>query len=284
MKKEICNIMAIILNYNSFKDSKKCALSLKEQININLAITIVDNSSDNGEIDDLRKFCIENEILLIESDKNNGFSAGNNIGLKKAKQLNYKYAMVINPDVEIRDKQYISKCIEILNKDNKIAVLGTDIINMHGNHQNPMREVRYLEEVFWPFELIRNKLSKNIPYVGDYNKSGYCEKLSGCCFFVDINFIAEIGYLDENVFLYCEEPILASIVKMKKRKLYYNHKLTAYHMHKDSEKGNPKKRLILFNKSRKYYLNKYSGYKGLKLKLAIASRDLQKYMYMCKFK
>lgn len=45
-----------------------------------------------------------------------------------------------------------------------------------------------------------------------------------------------MGYLDESVFLYCEEPILASRVKKYGYKELYVREITAYHMHHDSEK------------------------------------------------
>ena len=111
--------------------------------------------------------------------------------------------------------------------------------------------------------------------MGNYKESGYCEKVSGCCFFIRIHFAEKIGYFDENVFLYCEEPILAATVKKLEMKEYYLHNLKAYHMHKSSEKWDPKRRLNLFYKSRKYYLENYSGYKGILLKIALISRKIQ---------
>lgn len=271
-------IMAIILNYNTTEDSQKCALLLKKQQNCNLDITIIDNASEKQQVEDLEKFCNENNIILIKNKVNNGYSAGNNIGLKRASELKCNYALIINPDVEIRDEHYIKTCIDKMEEDHQIAVLGTDIINMQGNHQNPMREVSYLEEVFWPFEIISNKLRRKLPYVGDYLQSGYCEKVSGCCFFIKIKFVEDIGYFDENVFLYCEEPILSATVKKSKMKEYYLHTAKAYHMHKSSEKGDPTKRLNLFYESRKYYLEKYSDYNKILLKIALVSRKLQNFI------
>lgn len=268
-------VVAIILNYNTAEDSKKCALLLREQQGCNLDVVIVDNASKKEQIIELEKFCNTNSITLIKNKVNAGFSAGNNTGLKYASKVDAKYGLIINPDVEVRDKYYIKRCIDKMESDNKIAVLGSDVINMQGKHQNPMREVRYLEEIFWPFEIISNKFRKSLPYVGDYMKSSYCEKVSGCCFFIKIKFAEQMGYFDENVFLYCEEPILAATVKRMDMKEYYLHDAKAYHMHKSSEKGNPRKRLNLFYKSRKYYLEKYSNYKGIFLKIILMSRKVQ---------
>lgn len=269
-------VMAVILNYNTFNDSVRCAELLKRQKNVQLNITIVDNNSNDGKVDELRQYCQNNGIIFIRNDKNDGFSAGNNLGLRKAAELKCRYAMIINPDVEIRDDEYICQSIKVMGSDDNIAVLGTNVINAKGQHQNPLRELKYWEEVLWPVILIRNKIIKSLPYVENYSKSGYCEKVSGCCFFIDVNFIEQIGYLDEKVFMYSEEPILAAVVKREGKKEYYLHSQVAYHMHKESEKGASGRRLEQFFKSRKYYLQKYSGYGKIRQKVAYFSINLQK--------
>jgi hypothetical protein len=97
-----------------------------------------------------------------------------------------------------------------------------------------------------------------------------------------MEFMKKIGCLDENVFLYCEEPILAATVEREGYKEYYLHNLTAYHMHKKSEKGNPAKRLETFFESRKYYLKNYSKYGKVRLAIAIASINLQRKIMVAK--
>ena len=268
-------VMAVILNYNSYEDCIKCVNLLKKQSYTELQIVIVDNNSTDGSAKKLLEYGRTNDVFVIDNKENRGFSAGNNIGLKKAKTEECKYAMVINPDVEIGDEDYVSKVIDVMDKDSQIAVLGTDIINTKKQHQNPMRELSFLEESFLFLELIKNKVSNNIPYVKKQKKSGYCDKVSGCCFFVDMDFIECINYLDENVFLYCEEPILAKTVQREGRKVYYLKECTAFHNHIDSKKGNQNKRMDEFLKSRLYYLDNYSGYKGLKLKIVKKSRVMQ---------
>ena len=260
-------VMAVILNYNTLEDSIKCSELLRKQDYKDLEIVIVDNGSTDGKNNYLIKYGEENGVHIILNKKNGGFSAGNNIGLRKAEERQCKYALIINPDVEIHDVNYISKAVDKMEEDSSIAVLGTDVVNARGQHQNPMREISFLEESFLLIELIKNKLSKNIPYVVKRKRSGYCEKVSGCCFFVDMGFIKEIGFLDENVFLYCEEPILAKAVQKSKRNIYYLKEKQAFHNHIESKKGNSKKRLDMFLESRLYYLDKFIGYCGLKLKM-----------------
>lgn len=273
------SVAAIILNYNATSDCINCIEWLKKQEDICLTIILVDNCSSDG-LEELKKIANWNmNIQLIENRENRGFSAGNNIGLKRAADLSYRYALIINPDMEIRNKFYIRDAVKCLKEHSDVVVLGTDIVNMQNQHQNPTRELRFFEEFLWPIEIVKQKFTKKLPYTCDSTKSGFCYKITGCCFFVDLEFMKEINYLDENVFLYCEEPILAAAVARAGKKEYYYSELVAYHMHKESTKGDPKKRMNQFFKSRIYYLKSYSSYRAIPLKMILVSRNIQKWIF-----
>lgn len=265
-------VLAIILNYNSCDDTIKCANLLEHQSNLD--ICIVDNASTE-DVKRLEEFTISKEYLFSKNFDNKGYSNGNNKGMKKAVELGYKYALIINPDVEIRDENYVLKAIEKLDSNENIAVLATDVVLPNGNHQNPMKELKYYQDLLWPAILIRNKICKSMPFVGDYKKSGYCEKVSGCCFFIRMSFVEDIGYFDDTRFLYSEEAILGAQVKKADKKMYYMHSLTAGHMHVPSKKGDPVKRIEDFLGSRIYYLQTYAGYGRFRTKLVVKSINLQ---------
>jgi GT2 family glycosyltransferase len=86
------------------------------------------------------------------------------------------------------------------------------------------------------------------------------EKLHGCCLMVLASFLEEIGYLDDTVFLYSEEPILAAQVRNAGKRLMLFPRLTAVHAHVASTKGNSSRRMLTYIRSRLYYLSRYSGY------------------------
>ena len=265
-------VLAIVLNYNSAEDTKKCVSYLKKQSD--LEICVIDNCSTEGTAE-LEEYAKDNQILFIANKENKGFSAGNNVGLRKASELGFEYALIINPDVEIRDEEYVTKAIAQMDKDEKIAVLGTDIINKNNQHQNPMRELHFFEEAVWPYIVLRNRIKKSLPYVKNYKKSSPCEKLSGCCFFMRTDFAKEIGYLDENVFLYSEEALLAAQVKESDSKMYYLSDLAAYHIHVDQDGKKDTSSIKMFFESRRYFLTKTKRYGKLGNKLALKSLKIQ---------
>lgn len=270
-------VMAVILNYNSYDDTVKCFDYLKKQEGVDLKVCIVDNKSTENRQDDLRQLADQDTFVII-NEENKGFSAGNNLGLKKAAEENCNYSLIINPDVEIRDELYLKKLSDLMDEDKTIAVAGTDIVKADGKHQNPLREPYFVEEVFWRMAIVKNKFNKKIPYVKNSSKSGCCRKLSGCCFMADMNFIEDVGFLDEGVFLYSEESILAAQVRNKGLIEYYYADLTVNHLHKESKYVDKEKLMRYSAESKYYFIKKYGCYGKLgdKIVKKVLNRRLRK--------
>ena len=90
----------IILNYNSKKDTIKYVSEIKDYKVLDTIIVVDNNSSNQNEFEDLKK--LENDkVYVIKSDKNGGYSYGNNFGLRFLESLNqnYDYVVISNPDV-----------------------------------------------------------------------------------------------------------------------------------------------------------------------------------------
>lgn len=258
-------VTAIILNYNSSTDTKKCIEFLIRQSYNNLDILIIDNnSSKESEVQNLQEIVKNKNIKLILHNENKGFSAGNNIGLKYAIENGADWCLIINPDIELRDTNYIEYIISQSKKWNEAVVIGTNIVLPSGKRQNPQREAGFLEEVLWPVQSLKSKIIKNFNWYLMEDKTGYCDKVCGGCFFIKSSFVKDINYFDENVFMYSEEAILSKLVKKYNKKELYISEKTANHEHYDIKKASSKSRMLLFLKSRLYYIENYSGYRKIK--------------------
>ena len=270
-------IAIIILNYNSSLDCRKCVSFLKKQRGVDIEMVVVDNCSRADDVEQLRQLCKEQGCTLIENHENRGYNAGNNIGLRYAVEKGYKYAMIANPDMEFPQEDYMARVVAKMDEDLKIAVLGTSIVDAKGLQQNPLDFVSFWSEFLWPIEMLKYKKShKSLSTVMNYTQSRYCPIVSGCCFCIRLSFAKQIGYFDENVFLYCEEPILAHQVKQMCMKEYYMSEVSAVHRHISMTKGNPYARMILLCKSRDYK-NKYnSDYNAFQVMLLRISSDIRK--------
>lgn len=280
MKTGMNHIAAIVLNYNSNEDLFRCVKLLKNQRGICLSIIVVDNCSNRDSKDELEDWIKkENEIYFISNNENKGYSAGNNIGLKLATKIGAKASLIVNPDMIIENINYIQILSDEMFLTENCAICSSRIKTLEGNDQNPLRESTFFEELFWIRSLV-----KPISYILPIKETRSIEvpKVSGCCLLINNKFLQKINYLDENVFLYCEEPILSAQVKKEGYKIIYIPTIEAIHAHIKSEKGNGSKRMLEMIKSRKYYLRKYSDYPLNKIILLEISYKILESIYKMK--
>lgn len=277
-------VSAVLLNYNSSKDCEKCIGYLKKQDYENLDIIIVDNASDNKEEElQLKKIAKEQKIEVIFNKLNTGYAAGNNIGLRVAVGRGADWCLIINPDVELRDKGYISHMAAKMSAYADVAVAASSVVMPDGQLQNPQKESSFIYDFLWPLQYLK-KREKNANWNVDKQKTGFCDKISGCCLFVKADFLKSIGYLDETTFLYCEEAILSKQVLHAGKKILYVHDCVAHHQHIKQEKSSPKGRMKIFLKSRRYYIREYSGYGRIKKALALFSNRVEEAIWCFKGK
>ena len=256
-------IAIIILNYNSSADSEKCIGFLKDQKELDAEIILVDNCSEEKEIKAIKQLCKKTDCTLITNNKNLGYNAGNNVGLRYAASKGYEYALIANPDMEFPQSDYLQKMTAIMETDKDIAVCGSDIVTPLGIHQNPKRvgEGKWQDSFHWIKDIFHKKNTSEVPdWIEAPEKSRYCESLNGCCFMLRMSFVKEIGYFDERTFLYGEEPILARQVELSGKKMYYNASAQAIHDHKKSKEGTPAYCSKHWKHSQILYIRHYSGY------------------------
>jgi GT2 family glycosyltransferase len=283
-------IAVVLLNYNSEEDLFISEEQISRQLDINLITIIVDNGSSpesqkklqswskkykldsfSGSTSDILELAIKNksklntfETFFIYNHENNGYSAGNNIGIKLADYLDVDAVLIANPDMRFEDKNYVSILAETLFSNKKYFAAASKIIGLDGKDQNPLRESTFIEELLWPLSYF-----KPVSYVQPYtvSKISTVSKIIGCCLLLRMDFLRDNTYFDETTFLYSEEPILSSQIRKKKGEIVFTPFIEAVHAHQTNKKGDPLKRMLLFIKSRKYYLRKYSGYNRVQLML-----------------
>ena len=85
-----------------------------------------------------------------------------------------------------------------------------------------------------------------------------------------------VNYLDENIFLYSEEAVLAAKVKMANKRALYVNEATAHHEHYSMKKAPSRERMLKFIDSRLYYYEKYGDLSRIKLWLIKLSLMFEK--------
>lgn len=253
-------IATIILNYNSAEECRKCIAHLQRQEGVKQEIIVVDNCSRDEEHTAVQKICEETGITFIANSTNNGYNAGNNIGLRYAAKKGHTHALIANPDMEFPQRDYLTRMLNAMNSDKDIVVCGSDIAGLDGRHQSPMfRDGDWHGCWGWLTTFFKKKNAESDDFIDDFAHSHYCSKVSGCCLLVHLPFIESIGFFDEYPLLYCEEAILSRQVEKAGKKMYYTAETQAVHAHRKSTKGNPIARFKQWRRSRLYFIKRYSG-------------------------
>lgn len=247
----------IILNY---KDKER-ALSLAEKcIDFKLLqkVVIVDNCSPDNSYDWLLKNVSKNDVEIIQSEKNGGFSYGNNFG---AQYVNTKYdpdyILFANTDTIFQEED-VEKCLDRLENNSDLGVISMRMININGYEETSCwKQKSYLQMNLFCLWLYRRKNYCKFFY--DYKNNDslqYVDVVRGSFMFFKNDVLKNIHYFDSNTFLYYEEDIICKKVRDSGKKVGI---LTdAYYIH-DHQQSNVQTIEIKdkLDKSMLYFLLKY---------------------------
>ncbi len=263
----------VVLNYNSSDDTLKCVSQLLS-FERDYHIIIVDNNSPDGSAEIISKEFSGVEHVDVICNKNNlGYSAGNNLGIKYAiSNYDVDIVGVLNPDVIIPNKDVIEKIADVLMSDSGYAIAGGVAITAEREYKisNSCWNIPTAKEIVWNHFLL-NKGKKPLEKLKMCaNNVALTECIAGCFFMAKASVIDELGYLDENVFLYNEENILG--IKCRNKGYKEVIVLDQFYIHNHIWKNDRKKSLKaklktvdLGYESRKYLCEKYYDKKLLPL-------------------
>ena len=175
----------------TFKSDLKIENCLNS-INPQIKVLIIENSkSESFKIDVEKKF---NNVECILPEENLGYSKANNLGLSKVKT---KYALILNPDT-VLDPEALNNFLEFTKNYEDFAIVGP---NQNEQIKNNFKAT--------PFEV---------------------KKIKGYAMFLNLSKFSNIGYFDENFFLYLEEIDLCKRVKQVNEKIYVDPNIQVLHL------------------------------------------------------
>jgi GT2 family glycosyltransferase len=102
-------VLALIVNWNGAEVLEKTVRSLQESLFSHLAILVIDNASEDGSAEEVRRRHPEVEVLRLP--ENRGFAGGHNAGLRRAMQQDFDYALLLNNDVTL-DAEALPRLVE----------------------------------------------------------------------------------------------------------------------------------------------------------------------------
>lgn len=231
--------------------------------------------NENITSNEKQKYFNNNEIVLINCDKNYGFSAGNNIGAKYAANNSFDYVLLLNNDTVIIDKDFLQKLIEPFESIENTFLTGPNTINFDGTFDSPMIEDTFWGNLFYLSILNRfRKLLRCPPVYIDINAISSPRpipvyKISGACMMFSTLKLHEIDYMDEGVWLSSEEAIISEKIKQKGGNIIFQPLTTLIHKKAQSPRLKSDRYSILENhfKQREYFYKTYRNYGFVKIGL-----------------
>ncbi|MBQ3397234.1 MAG: glycosyltransferase family 2 protein [Synergistaceae bacterium] len=249
----------VILNYKDYKMTQKLLDTVKDYPEIN-HIAVVDNNSPNESYEVLKQY-ESDKITVLKSDRNGGYSYGNNIGIRHLiKNFSPDIIAIANPDV-IFSNELVRRIKETFESNPDYAVLTgfqLDAKNKTGCHpfwqDNQTTASSILKPMLYglaisPFV----KLFRKVFRIRKANSYGeYLERIKnspevlnqvyaveGCLFFIRTKDFESVGLFDEKIFLFCEEELLAKKIKALGKKAGVLNDITFIHAHKEHKNKNP---------------------------------------------
>lgn len=199
-------VSCIILNYNDFSTTINLLESIKNYSILDY-IVVVDNCSTDDSWEKLQ--CYKSEkIHVIKAEKNGGYGAGNNVGLRYSSDiLKADYAVIANPDVKF-DEKCVEKFIQTFQEDSSVAVVSAKQSNSPDCAWKNCSVMQYVLATSLFFEVWLKIRSYSPKY---FKEKNFVQVFAvpGSLLMVDLKKMLQYGMYDEDFFLYYEEPVLA---------------------------------------------------------------------------
>jgi GT2 family glycosyltransferase len=235
-------VCIIVLTWKNYDLTRDCLCSLRKIDYANIEIVLVDNGSADGSAERLgTEFP---EIRLIRNEKNLGFPAGNNVGLRDALQRNPDYFLLLNNDTLVAP-DFLSKMVNVGESDKKIGAVNPKIL-----YFEPSDRIWYAGGFYKPWWSTGKVRGQNHRDVGKYNETTEVTFITGCAFLIKADVVRQIGLLDEVFFLGFEDLDWSVRILQAGYRAYYVGSAVVWHKSSYDTRKNLGKPVIDFYRTR----------------------------------
>ena len=257
----------VILNYNDWKRSIDLASTIISYDSIDYVIVVDNCSTDNSR--EKLNIHLDEKYIFIESDRNGGYGYGNNLGIKRARELGVEYILIANPDVVFTNeclKHMLSQIVQI-KLCGAIGAKETYLGTYGWKYTSGLDDVLSASIIF-------NKLLRKRYYPRGYFENKEYAKVDvipGCFVLISAVALEESKIYDEDFFLYEEEKVVYEKLKRKGLISVIDLDTSFEHRHIRPTYVDIKKLLITKKrllKSKALFLRKYRNFNTLQMAIS----------------
>jgi len=212
----------VILNHNGRTFLKECLDSVFAQDNGDFFVVLVDNASSDGSVDFVRSEYVEKEksgrLKIVAEDVNQGFSCGNNIGIREAlKDETVKYVITLNNDT-VLEGGFIRELVQCAERHPDAGSIMSKMVCYSDPGLIDSAGILYSRNTL-PFA--RGKFEPADNYNTEEEIFGACA--GACLYRVEAlkDVAADGEFFDEYFFAYCEDVDLSFRLRWASWPCYY---------------------------------------------------------------
>ena len=243
------DLVVVILNYNTRELLRGCLNSLRAQQGVDFAVCVVDNASSDGSADMVEQDFPE--AISIRNPDNNGFSAGNNLGLRRSgfpQAGQARHAMLLNPDTVVPEGA-LAGMVAFADTHPDVGVVGPRLLLEDGTLDKACRRGFPTPEVsFYRLSGLSRLFPKsarinryNMEYLDEHAQADV-DSVVGACMLVRGAAIAQAGLLDEQFFMYGEDIDWCMRIKQAGWRVVYHPGVVVHHIKRAASRGSAKAR------------------------------------------
>jgi GT2 family glycosyltransferase len=208
-------VSIIVLNWNGKRFLADCLEALRGQTHVNREIILVDNGSTDLSV----QFVKESfpDVKIVELSENVGFSGGNLEGLKVA---GGEFTALVNNDARV-DKEWLERLIQPMVEDSKIGVCASKLI---------LEGTRTINSAGGRITTAGVGFDRGFGESDElYNIAEFVFGACAAAVLYRRKMLEEIGFFDEDFFLYGEDTDLSFRAQLAGWKCMYVPTAVVYH-------------------------------------------------------
>jgi GT2 family glycosyltransferase/glycosyltransferase involved in cell wall biosynthesis len=201
---ELPLVVAVVLNWNGWRDTLRCLDSLNGVEYPRLSVLVVDNHSTDDSVALLRNAHPDLEILV--AGRNGGYAAGMNLGIARAFELGADWIWALNNDIVMRPDALQASVTAIVGPD--VGVVGSTQVTS----ATPWVSAR-------PYPTAarhRGRRDEMVVCMGEppHLQGHDVDFVSGAALLLRSEMLRQVGQLDESYFHYAEEVDLCERARL----------------------------------------------------------------------
>ena len=255
-------ISIIIVSWNTAGLLENCLASILANPPISpFQSWVVDNASTDDSPQMVReKFP---QVHLIENRENVGFARANNQAIQ---QCTGKYILLLNPDTVVAPGA-LPALVDFLDKHPEAGAVGARILNPDSSLQISSHPRPTLSRELWRlFHL--DRISPYAEYTltkWETNQAQEVDVLMGACLLLRKEVLDQVGFLDEDYFMYSEEVDLCYRIQRAGWRLFWVPQAEVVHFGGQSTQQAPTEMFLNLYHGKIKYFRKHNGWSAAQM-------------------